>query len=239
MRRLFDLPFAKLFTAMVAMYFAVVLAAPELWLRLAAKEGPIEHAGHLLLALTTTLWLWVAARAAGAARGLAMAVVVYLTATFQEEIDWGAVYGLDLGHSLVATITGGSPNFHNAQATHASVLGWALIWMSSPMVLFFGLPLLPFARVRALWARCSPASSHTVEGVSFFVAAIVTVVIDGLPLLERGLGYVPRAGAGDAIGGALGFFQVAFYAAWALVAIRALRELGRRAPSAAPRPSVR
>ena len=161
MRRLFDLPFAKLFTAMVAMYFAAVLAAPELWLRLAAKEGPIEHAGHLLLALTTTLWLWLAARAAGAASGLAMAVVVYLTATFQEEIDWGAVYGLDLGHSLVASMTGGSPNFHNAQATHASVLGWARGLDEQPDGAVLWASLAAISRlVRALWARCSPASSH-------------------------------------------------------------------------------
>lgn len=239
MRALVDLPFAKLFAAMVATYFTLVLAAPELWLRLAAKEGPIEHAGHLLLALTIASWIWVGVRAAGAARGLAVGVVVYLTATLQEEIDWGAVYGLDLGHSLVASITRGSPNFHNAQTAHASVLGWAVVWLSAPMLVFFGFPLLPLARARSLRARCSPACASVSEGVSFFVAAIATVVIDGLPLLERRLGYVPRVGGGDAIGGALGFFQMAFYAAWALVALRALRELRDRAPSAPPGPSVR
>lgn len=230
-------PFAWVFVAMVAAYLGVVLAAPELWLWLAAKEGPLEHAGHLALAAALALWLGVVVRSTGPARGLAVCVSAYLSFALFEEIDWGAVYGLDLGHSLIARWTGGSPNLHNAQWKHASLLGWSVVWMGAPMGLFFALPLVPLGRVRRLWQRCAPASSQPTEGALFLIAALLTTCIDGLPLLERGLGYVPRAGAGDPIGGPLGFFQIAFYAAWALVAWRALGEL-TRAASAAPAPGV-
>lgn len=233
-RELARQPFARVFAAMIAAHFALVLALPELWLRLAAKEGPFEHAGHLALGGALLLWLWLGARASGRPRALALGVVAYLTLAGLEEIDWGQVYGVDLGHGLVARWTGGSPNFHNAQRSHASLAAWSVLWMSAPMAVFFGLPLVPLGSVRALWARFAPASSRAPEGLLFFVAAFLSVVIDGLPLLERRLGYVPRAGAGDPIGAPLGFFQIAFYLAWALVALRALRELGRSASTPAP-----
>ncbi len=236
-RELLRQPFAVLFAAMVLAYLGVALALPELWLRLAAKEGPIEHAGHLALGGAALLWLWLGTRAAGRARALALGVVAYLLLAGLEEIDWGQVYGVDLGHGLVARWTGGSPNFHNAQHSHSSLATWSVLWMSAPMALFFGLPLLPLGRVRAFWAGFSPVSSRLAEGLSFFGAACLTAVIDGLPLLERRLGYVPRAGSGDPVGGPLGFFQIAFYLAWVLVALRALGEL-RRGPSAKAPPGV-
>ncbi|MBI3207000.1 MAG: hypothetical protein HYZ29_36015 [Myxococcales bacterium] len=230
-------PFAWLFAAMLAAYLGVVLTAPELWLRLAAKEGPFEHAGHLTLAVALALWIGLVARSKGPARVLSTCVSAYLVFALLEELDWGAVYGLDLGHSLIARWTGGSPNLHNAQWKHGSLLGWSVAWMGAPMGCYFGLPLVPLVRVRRLWERCAPAGSQPMEGALFLGAALLTIWVDGLPLLERGLGYVPRTGAGDPIGQPLGFFQIAFYAAWALVAQRALGDV-RRTASAAPAPGV-
>jgi hypothetical protein len=91
------------------------------------------------------------------------------------------------------------------------------------MLLFFGLPALPWGRLAERLSRAAPATALRVEGVAFVAAAVLTVLIDGLPLLEKRLGYLPRAGAGDPIGAPLGFFQMAFYLAFALVARRALR----------------
>lgn len=227
-RELARQPFSRLFVGMLAAYFAVVLATPELWLWLAAKEGPFEHLGHMALVVAVALWVGVALRAARRPRALAIGVALYLGLALLEEIDWGAVYGVDLGHSLVARLTGGSPNFHNAQKSHASLAGWSVAWMSAPMLLFFGLPLTPLSK---LWRGLAPAASLAVEGASFLAAALLTVLVDGLPLLERRLGYVPRAGAGDPIGAPLGFFQIAFYVAWALVAWRALRQLRGAEPA--------
>lgn len=227
-------PFAVVFAAMLFAYLGLVLAAPELWLRLAAKEGPIEHAGHAALGVALALWLWLGQRASGRGRALALGVVAYLSLAWLEEIDWGQVYGVDLGHSLVARLTAGSPNFHNAQQSHASLAGWSVVWMSAPMLVFFGLPLAPFGRLRAAWARLAPVSSRATEGLLFFAAALLTVLVDGLPLLSSRLGYVPRTGAGDPIGAPLGFFQIAFYLAWALVALRALRQLSARTRAGVP-----
>lgn len=217
-------PLTLLFLAMTGVFLLLVLTSPELWLRLAAKEGPFEHAGHVALGGSLLLWVALAAKTSGRARVLATLVTLYLAFAFLEEIDWGHVYGADLGHGLIAHLSGGSTNLHNAQKSHASLATWALFWMSFPMALFFGMPLLPSARARSFWQSCAPASSRAIEGVPFFAAALLTLLLDGLPLLRLRLGYEPRAGAGDPIGGPLGWFQIAFYAAWALVAFRALRE---------------
>ncbi|MFO0571239.1 MAG: hypothetical protein U0263_36755 [Polyangiaceae bacterium] len=155
------------------------------------------------------------------ARLLAVLATSYLSLALLEEIDWGAVYGWDLGHVTVERLTHGSPNFHNAQLTHSSLLGWSVVWMSAPMIAFFGAPLVPVPRWQRLWRSLSPAATTPVEGLVFLTAAVVSVGVDGLPLLERRLGYVPRAGAGDPVGAPLGFFQIFFYLAWLFVAWRA------------------
>ncbi|MBK7584782.1 MAG: hypothetical protein IPI67_31910 [Myxococcales bacterium] len=227
-------PLTRVFGAMLGFYLGLVLLTPGLWLRLAAKEGPLEHVGHVVVVAALGLWCVVAARAGGRARGLAIAAAVYLTLVVLEEIDWGEVYGVDLGHSLVARLTHGSPNFHNAQLSHGSLLGWSVVWMSGPMIVFFALPLAPFQSWRRFWASFDPAASTLIEAVVFFGAAAASVLIDGLPLLERRLGYVPRAGAGDPIGAPLGLFQITFYVAWWLVAWRALREISKRSGTGTP-----
>lgn len=226
-RSFFRHPLTKLYLGALAGHFSLVLAAPELWLRLAAKEGPFEHVGHAVLLLAALGWLRASVRNRARARLLAIMATSYLVLALLEEVDWGAVYGWNLGHATVERLTHGSPNFHNAQTTHSSLFGWSVVWMSGPMVAFFGAPLVPLPGWRRLWRSCSPVATTPVEGLVFLAAAVISVVVDGLPLLEHRLGYVPRAGAGDPIGAPLGFFQIFFYFAWLFVAWRASARASR------------
>jgi len=232
-RTVFGHPFSFVFGGAVALYVALVLAAPEVWLRLASKEGPLEHLGHATLLAAIGLWTAVALRLGTkrrAARWLAAAVAAYLVFALMEEIDWGDVYSLDLGHRWVAELTNGSSNFHNAQARHGSLLGWALFWMSAPMAAFFAAPLLPSRWWTNRWNRAAPARSLPVEGVLFFAAAALTVTIDSVPLLRWRLGFDPVAGRGQPIGAPLGLLQATLYVLWALVGYRALTERQAQTP---------
>lgn len=221
-------PFSVAFGAAVGLYVGLALVAPETWLKLASKEGPLEHLGHALMLSALGVWAAVAAssfRERRAAAGVAAVVTTYLAFALMEEVDWGAVYGLDLGHRFIASLTGGSENFHNAQRAHGSVFAWALVWMSAPMAAYFAAPLIPLRAWKRRWERAAPARSLPLEGVLFFAAAAASVAIDSVPLLRWRLGFQPRAGAGDPIGAPLGLLQATFYLLWLSVALRALSEL--------------
>jgi hypothetical protein len=173
------------------------------------------------------LWVRLASRRTGHALGsriLAVTVCGFLVFALLEEIDWGAVYGVDLGYSWVARLTGGSVSFHNAQRTHVGLLTWVLPWMTAPMLLYFAAPLVPIARLGQRWESWAPTRATRSEGLLFFAGAVLTVCVDSVPLVRWRMGSDPRAPGGDPIGSPLGLYQAGFYLLWALVALRALRE---------------
>lgn len=106
--------------------FAVVAAlGPELARAVAAKEGPLEHASHALLAGALLAWSIAAARARGDARRRerrrALLLALYVLVVLGEELDWGAVYGIEALASEVRAL-GGRANLHNAWSGASYVL---------------------------------------------------------------------------------------------------------------------
>lgn len=112
---------------------ALVLAAPALALRLLAKEGPLEHASHLVLLLAVVAWGGVAARTRGWARLRAAGLAGFLVFVLAEEVDWGAVYGAPrLGAGLAGAF--GHRNMHNALG------GASYLLFAAPLALHFAAP---------------------------------------------------------------------------------------------------
>jgi hypothetical protein len=206
-----------------------VMLVPELWLELSGKEATFEHLGHAVIFLSALAWLRVTRRREGAPRWISTLVSVYLGFCLLEEVDWGAVYGIDLGYTRIQRWTSGSPNLHNAPALERGPLGWSVVWLSLPMVVYFLAGLWTRARTGSL-ASVLPTKS---ESILFLSTVLVSVVFDGLHLLHWRLGYVPRAETGGRLGDALGWFQIAFYVLWILVALRLATE-GRVAKRVTP-----
>lgn len=124
-----------------AAFVALALAAPRLagaWL---AKEGPVEHAAHLVLMLAVAAWLLLAARARGRARLLAAALALFLAFVLAEELDWGAVYGLrGPGEAIARSL--GHRNLHNA--AH----GGSYLLFCAPLAAYFAWPATAVAPAR-------------------------------------------------------------------------------------------
>ncbi len=119
--------------ALAAGLATLVLAAPASAQRLLAKEGPVEHASHLVLLAAVAAWLWLARRASAGARLRALIMAGFLALVLAEELDWGGVYGWPaIGVRLDAAI--GHRNLHNA-ARGSSYLLFAL-----PLLLHFAAP---------------------------------------------------------------------------------------------------
>lgn len=119
-------------TALAAVGSAVI--AWEVWPAalewLLSKEGLIEQVSHALLALSAGVWLGLG-RSSPRAIPVALAVVSVLL--LLEEIDWGAIYGLDgLGDRLERAL--GDPNLHNVG--HGA--SYALFGV--PLVAYFAAP---------------------------------------------------------------------------------------------------
>lgn len=117
-------------TVAVAVASAVALGVTAISsatsLALLAKEGPVEHASHVVLASAALSWARAAMRREGGERALAAALSGFAALVLAEEIDWGAVYGWPpLGERLAAVF--GVRNMHNA-ARGGSYLLFALPW---------------------------------------------------------------------------------------------------------------
>lgn len=206
-------PALALFVGGALAYVVFVSIWPEVALPWHRHEGPIEHAGHLVLYVALIAWTRtiVAAMRSGL-RVLPLVIAVYLVFITLEEIDFGHAYGLDLGASLVRSITGGTPNFHNAQGGHAGLLGWALTWIMLPVVGYFTMGL-GRKRGSGLWPT-------RVETLVFGILAISTLFLDGLSPLRWSIDIPP-----DHAEGPLGYLQSFHFALWAFVAARAHRDL--------------
>src|SRR5688572_14611872 len=125
---------APLVVLAVAVAFAgLALLAPTSAADLLAKEGPVEHASHLVLLLAVLAWTALAVRRRRPARLLAALAAAFLALVLAEELDWGAVYGWGGISQAVAGVFG-HRNMHNA-ARGASYLLFA-----APLAAFFAWP---------------------------------------------------------------------------------------------------
>jgi hypothetical protein len=178
------------------------------------EEGFIEHVSHL--ALLVALFFWAVAarslRGSGRARALAWGVFAYVALLLVEEIDWGLVYGVDIGFKRVFGLT----SFHQTTWRNDYVWQDKLYWFGAPMALFFLAPWLG-----KMVASFHPAAATRRDSVAFAVVLATFLVIDSLH------------------SHAISTFQAAMYAVLAWVGARAAGYRFAQPPSArAPNQSV-
>lgn len=109
----------------------LALASPGTALAWLAKEGPVEHASHAVLAAATVAW--TLAGRTGGGRALPLAMAAFLALVLAEEVDWGAVYGWTLLGERVAAAFG-HRNMHNA------VRGASYLLFALPLLAYYLAP---------------------------------------------------------------------------------------------------
>ncbi|HEY8379818.1 MAG TPA: hypothetical protein VIK91_25180 [Nannocystis sp.] len=106
----------------------LALLRPEAARALLAKEGPVEHASHAVLAAAIVAW-GLAGRERGA-RALPLVMAAFLALVLAEEVDWGAVYGMTaIGERVAGWF--GHRNMHNA------VHGTSYLLFALPLVGYY------------------------------------------------------------------------------------------------------
>lgn len=134
------------------------LASPTWLLRMAAKEGPVEAASHVVLLAAAFGWATVRTREGRGAGWIAAACAVVLG----EELDWGA----QLGVSVFAD-TFGVHNLHN------SLGGASYVFFALPWVCLFGAALLGRTKPRWIPPR--------LDAFAFAIVLAVAALSLGLP----------------------------------------------------------
>ncbi len=209
------------------MFIALELSFPRFTARLLLPEqfgGIIEHASNVLVLLDAVLWAAVVFACRRERRGpllLALAATAYLVFATMEELDWGRVWNLNLGHELVARLAWGRVNFHDARWG-----GLAAPLVFAPAIAFFAASLIPSLRDR--WARLAPVSATRVEALAFMATLGLMFVLETAritahrlptpPTLPNGIAYRPSP---------VPFCQCQFYVLFALVALRVWRDVRR------------
>jgi len=222
-------PFGPVLGGALVLYLAGVVTAPEAVRDLeCSPEGPIEHASHVVLLAVLALFVAAAAAARRRAAGrapFACAVLwcVYLGLLLLEEIDFGRLYGVDLGHSFLQR-TLGAPNLHNAPGRASSLIGWAQVWIAAPMAGYFLAALIPSPAFRRRLERLAPFAPVMADALLFLALACLAVALDSVKPLDL------RLGAGSPAATAcphspLPLFQLLAYVLIGIVAGRALRTL--------------
>jgi hypothetical protein len=171
-----------------------------------AKEGLVEHASHVFLAVGALALAACALRHRRRAFAFASAFLLFV---LLEETDWGAVYGwTPLADGLRALV--GEGNLHNAWGGH-SYLVFAI-----PPAAFYGPALLPerwASRARAFWMPCPLRRADA-------LALLVLVFVDTA---------VAHSAGSDA-----GFDELSEACLYLLLAITALQGLRAGGSVAAP-----
>lgn len=145
--------------------------APEATARWAAKEGPVEHVSHAVLAVALIGWGAKAVRM----RGVAIAVALWCALVLAEELDWGKVYGV---HGIADLWIGvvGRPDLHNA-------------WGGASYVLF-GIPILGLLalgwRERSGLTRVDALALALIVGASLLGTLIGSQISEAIePVLDE------------------------------------------------------
>ena len=142
-------------------------AAPDVTARWAAKEGPVEHVSHAVLAVALIGWGLRSVRR----RGVAIAVALWCAVVLAEELDWGGVYGVHAIADLwIAAV--GRPDLHNA-------------WGGASYLLF-GVPILGLLALgfweRGGLMRCDALALAVIVGASL-VGTVSSEAIE--PILDE------------------------------------------------------
>jgi hypothetical protein len=166
-------PIVLLNAAATLLYLLANLLFPRLFFDLRAwREGPIEQVSHLVLGIALAAWIWAVWRQRGAGRALAIGVTTYTLFLLGEEIDWGAIYGVDVGLERLI----GLPSFHQSQWRSHYFWEDKLYWIGTPLVLYFLLPSLP--GISGPSRRLQPVLPRFEDTVAFCVVLGTFFVVD-------------------------------------------------------------
>ncbi len=163
---------------MVVAHLIVALAAvawPATMRWLAAKEGPLEHLSHLVVAAAGTGFFRVGIRAAARGRAIALGMACFCGIVLGEELGWGSVLGVEVVADAVRAISGRS-DFHNAWS------GASYLLFAVPVVALFGPVLLASVGIRGeeVWVHrwqealgdVAPAPDHALALACLGVASL-------------------------------------------------------------------
>ncbi len=163
-------PVITLNFAITAAFVVAAVFAPDAFLAIRAKrEGPIEHVSHVALLAASVVWLAALRSLRGRKRRFAIGVAGYVLLLLLEEIDWGLVYGLDIGFKNVF----GVPSFHQTTWENEYVWQDKLYWFGAPIALFFVAPWL------GRWTEgLRPVAPTRADGIVFVVVLATFLVVD-------------------------------------------------------------
>lgn len=123
-------PIAVLNIGATALYLLANALFPKEFFDLRAwREGPIEQVSHAVLLVALIAWLWAVRRRTGTARWIAVVVSLYTLFLLLEEIDWGLVYGVDIGFNRLV----GLPSLHQSQWRPRFFWEDKLYWIGAPL----------------------------------------------------------------------------------------------------------
>lgn len=179
----------------IAAVVATALAPEPMGRWTAPDEGPFEQISHVVLLAALVAWVAVALRARTA---LSMGAAGYVGLMMLEEIDWGAVYGVNLGHKALDALLG-IPALHHHQWDADAIWEDKLFWFTIPVLAYFALPFA-LRRRRELLERLAPVAPRPEEGVLLFVVLgtymFIDAVIPRLMCIYQGVTYVLVAWVG-------------------------------------------
>lgn len=168
------------------------------------EEGPVEQWSDAILLGAILVWATIAVRRLR----WALPVALYLTFLLMEETDWGAVYGVDAGHSIVDALVG-RDSFHELSLAGVSFFAEVQHWFVLPALGFFGFAVATRLAGRPV-AHDLPREDET--AVLAVILGLYVVMPSPLqpPLDDRGM------------------YQLLIYGLFAMMAVRRLAPPGSR-----------
>lgn len=138
-------------------------------------EGWLEHASHLVLLAALVAWgIGLARLPAGLAPALGVLFWAWLCFALLEEVDYGQVYGVDLGYRWLEQQTG-YPSLHHSRGQPATMLQDRLLLVAGPGITWALSGLVGPLR-RAL-GRAAVVLPTPAEGVLFLAPLALYAVL--------------------------------------------------------------
>lgn len=150
-------------------------------------EGPLEHVSHAALLAAVIAWGVALARLPRPGQQLLAALsMAYAALLLMEEIDYGEVYGVDLGYVWLKARTGVTGLHHNPGAP-VTVLGDRLLLFAVPGILW------ALAGVSGALRGLAPAAPRPEDGAVFLIILgiylLSDLVLPGLHDVHQVLAY--------------------------------------------------
>ncbi len=205
---------AWLLVASTVVYGICALTWPRAILWATSREGPIEQTSHVVLAVVVAAWFVLAGTsvARGRARDawVAVPIALYLAFLLLEEIDWGLVYGVDIGFERAF----GAPAIHTLVRNPVHLWNDVQFWAVLPAIAWFSTPLMT-------WGRAPDArAARPVPTLDDSIVFAATLVVE---FSWSGLGVALGLGRDAPLFEVMGLYQLVVYVLFGQVALRTLR----------------